>query len=80
MSYPSRYTPELAAEICQRLAAGETLRAICRDKHMPDEKAVREWVIDNRDGFAEPYRRARDLQLEHWADAIIDIEDTTAFA
>ena len=75
MSHQSRYTPELAAEICQRLAGGETLRAICRDPHMPAESSVREWVTDNRDGFAEPYRRARDLQLEHWADAIIDIGD-----
>jgi hypothetical protein len=75
VSHQSRYTPELAAEICRRLAAGETLRGICRDPHMPAESSVREWVLDNRDGFATPYRRARDLQLEHWADAIIDIAD-----
>ena len=42
---------------------------------MPDESSVRDWVLDNRDGFAAPYERARDLQLEHWADAIIDIGD-----
>lgn len=34
--YASKYTPELAAEICTRLAAGESLRSICRaDVSMP---------------------------------------------
>ncbi len=32
---PSLYTEALAAKICRRLAEGETLRAICRDKAMP---------------------------------------------
>ena len=38
---PGLYTPELAREICERLAEGETLRSVCRDKHMPDERRVR---------------------------------------
>ena len=32
---PSKYTPELAAEIARRLSDGEPLRQICRDEHMP---------------------------------------------
>ncbi|WP_363201534.1 hypothetical protein [Phenylobacterium sp.] len=36
--YASKYDPELAARICERLAAGESLRSICRaDKAMPTE-------------------------------------------
>ena len=38
------YTEALAEEICDRLATGEPLNVICRDPHMPHEKAVRKWA------------------------------------
>lgn len=40
---PTRYTPEIADEICQRLAAGEPLAVICRDERMPCYEAVNAW-------------------------------------
>jgi len=41
----SKYDPELGAAICRRLAAGESLRAICRaDPSMPTEKTVWNWA------------------------------------
>ncbi len=45
---PSRYTPELAANFCRRLAEGETLRAICRDPAMPDKATVLRWLADKK--------------------------------
>lgn len=72
---PSAYTEALAEEICRRIAEGETLRQICRDKGMPTEGAVRGWVLDDRQGFSSRYARARDLQLESWAEEIQDIGD-----
>lgn len=41
---PSKYTPEIAAEICARLSEGEPLRQICRDEHMPSWMAVYQWM------------------------------------
>ena len=41
---PSKYTPELAEEICKRLSEGEPLRQICRDDHMPAWQKVYEWM------------------------------------
>jgi hypothetical protein len=41
---PSKYTPELAAEICERLGNGEPLRQICRDDHMPAWQKIYEWM------------------------------------
>ena len=38
--YQAKYTTEVADEILERLAAGEGLATICRDEHMPSEKAV----------------------------------------
>lgn len=72
---PVKYTPEIAEEICRRLAAGETLRKICRTPGMPDEAAVRVWALENKEGFAECYARARELGYQVWADEIIDLSD-----
>jgi hypothetical protein len=73
---PSLYTPEIAAEICARLASGESLRRICLSDHMPSEKTVRWWVIRNEHGMAEEYTQARDLGLDTLADEILEIADT----
>ena len=46
---PSKYTPELAAEICERLSNGEPLRQICRDEHMPAWQKIYEWMQRDQD-------------------------------
>ncbi len=73
---PSTYTPEIAALICERLAAGESLRAICRVAGMPPESTVRGWVIDNVQGFGAQYARARDIGLDALAEEALAIADT----
>lgn len=71
---PSLYTPELAARICERLAAGESLRAICRGDDMPSDGAVRGWVNDHPE-FAAQYAYARDKGLDAMADELLQIAD-----
>jgi hypothetical protein len=71
----SRYTRKLADLICARLSEGESLRSICKDPGMPTEGTVRGWALRNHDGFEVKYRQARLLQLDAWADAIVDIAD-----
>lgn len=39
----SIYTPELAAEIIERLSSGETLSSMCREAHMPSYRTVGDW-------------------------------------
>lgn len=72
---PSAYTEEIADEILIRLAQGETLNKICTADHLPWKTTVLDWVIANRNGFHDRYRRARDLQLEHWSEETVDISD-----
>lgn len=72
---PSIYSDALAAEICERLAAGASLNAICTDPHMPTRQAVHEWIADNRAGFGDKYARTRAVQADHYADEIIEIVD-----
>ena len=69
------YSPAIAEEICRRLAEGEGLRAICRDEHMPTESTVRGWYVDDYQGFAAQYARARDIGLEVMAEETIEIAD-----
>ena len=69
------YTPEIADEVCRRLADGETLPQICRDEHIPAASTIRGWALDDREDFAARYARARDLGLDAMADETIEIAD-----
>lgn len=73
---PTAYTDAIATEICDRLAAGESLRSICRDEHMPHESTVRKWGVENYEGFYTQYARARDIGLDAIADETLEIADT----
>lgn len=73
---PSVYTKAMGDKICARLATGETLRSICRDDGFPPESTVRQWALDNVQGFYAQYVRARDIGLDAMADEILDIADT----
>ena len=72
---PSIYAPEIAAEICTRMEAGESLRSVCRSEHMPTESTVRGWALDNREGFYVQYARAMETRMEGLADEILEIAD-----
>lgn len=78
MGRPSSYSPEVADTICARLAAGESLRGICRDDDMPDAATVFRWLASNDDrytGFREQYARAREIQADALVDEILEISD-----
>lgn len=68
---PSAYTPELATEICARIADGESLRAICRDDGMPDPVTVRRWLAGHEE-FRTQYARAREEQADTLAEEMLD--------
>lgn len=69
------YSQAVADEICAKLSAGMSLRAICREAGMPAESTVRLWVVDDVQGFAAQYARARDVGYESMAEEIIEISD-----
>jgi hypothetical protein len=56
---PTRCTSEIAERILCELSCGRTLTEVCGDPGMPACSTVRQWVMDDRDGFAARYRRAR---------------------
>ena len=73
---PSLFTEALAAEICRRLAEGETLRSVCRDKAMPDKATILRWLADKKKAdFRERYVYAREMQADALFDEALEIAD-----
>lgn len=74
---PYKWTPEIEAEICTRLAEGESLAAICRDGHMPSISVVYRRILDD-ETFRADYSRAREDQADTDADRIGEIASQVA--
>lgn len=79
MGRPLECTEEVTAEICERLASGESLNAICRSSdHLPNKTTVMRWLLSDNpklDNFCNRYAQARAIQYEFLADDIMDIAD-----
>ena len=74
---PSDYTDGLAELICERIADGESLRAICADPAMPCKASVMLW-LKKEPGFQTSYTQARARQTEALVDEILEIADNTS--
>ncbi len=71
---PMDYDERIAGEVCERLSQGETLRAICEDPALPSHQTIYRWVAATPT-FRAAYARAREAQMETWADDLIEIAD-----
>lgn len=76
MARPSKFTNELASEICARIADARSLRSVCLDDDMPDQRTVYRWLADAKnEQFRQQYARAREAQADAIFDEILDIAD-----
>ena len=73
---PSKYSEEIAEEICARLSKGEPLAVICRDAHMPSRQKVYEWEAVYED-LSGRIARARDEGFDSIAADCVEIADQT---
>lgn len=71
---PTDYKQETADTICERLADGESLRAICRDNDMPSKATVFRW-LGLHEEFSDQYARARETQADSLFDDVLEIAD-----
>lgn len=71
---PTKYSIELASEICELLADGNPLRRICKMDGMPNASSVYLWLIQHKE-FSEMYARAREDQADALADEVVEIAD-----
>lgn len=73
---PSRYKPEIIAEICERLSAGEPLATMCRENdHLPAWQTVYDWMAADPE-IAGAIARARDAGEEVIGADCMKIADT----
>ena len=71
---PSSYTVEVGTAICERIASGESLKAVCREEGMPNHVTVLRWVLTSPE-FRNQYAIAREMQAEVLADELLEIAD-----
>jgi hypothetical protein len=73
---PSKFTQQLADEICERIAT--TARGIdflCEsDAKLPSARTVHRW-LNEHDGFRQSYLRARERQADLLFDECLEIAD-----
>jgi hypothetical protein len=74
---PSSYNADIATTICDRLADGESLRAICASAGMPDKATVLRW-IGRHEEFREQYALAREEQTDDILKGVIEIADDSS--
>ncbi len=78
----SAYTDEIAEEICERLAQGQSLKRILKDNHMPTYSVVMRWLNEKSPNynalFKDKYAGAREAQAEYLVDEIMEIADGIA--
>ena len=83
---PSKYTPEIAQEIVERLSNAEPLRQICRDEGMPDWRTIYDWMYrDDKEvalgrgvGLSAAIARAREIGYDKLAEECLELADTPA--
>ncbi|RAK60866.1 hypothetical protein DJ021_14125 [Phenylobacterium hankyongense] len=73
-----RYSPEVAQEICERLAQGEVWFRICNTGRMPSYGTLYQWRAKHPE-FAEAYAQAKEMCADFRADkALVVAEAATA--
>ncbi len=77
---PSLYTKALAVKICRRLAEGESLRAVCLDRAMPDKTTILRWLADETKAeFRTQYAHARDMRVLQSFSDLQETDTTLSF-
>lgn len=75
MGRKSDYCQATVDRVCNEIAAGNSLRAICADPDMPCVDSIITW-LGKHPSFAAQYAQARATQAEGYADEIVEIADS----
>ena len=81
---PSKYSPEIAQEMCNLLAEGIPLREICRREGFPAWRTVYDWMVKDDAavaagggaGLSASIARAREIGYDALAEQCLMIADT----
>jgi hypothetical protein len=73
----AEFSQALFDTICERIADGESLRAICREDGMPRKASVMRWLAADAT-LSDQYARAREMQADALFDDCLTIADDTS--
>jgi hypothetical protein len=71
----SKYTEEIADQICDLVSNGVNLRKVCRMEGMPAWRTVYDWVVAHPE-FATRLARAREMGYDSLAEEALEISNT----
>lgn len=71
---PTKYSKNIAAKLCSKIALGESLRSVCKGKDMPSTATVYIWFSKHEE-FVEQYARAKQDSADSDADKIEEIAE-----
>lgn len=71
---PTKYTKKLCDDICERLAAGESMRSVSRDENMPAMSTLFKWLREH-ESFSEQYAIAKEESADALVEDMLDIAD-----
>jgi len=74
MGRPTKFTPELAALICEGITLGYSIRTVCKPDEMPAISTFYRWLAEY-DDFSKQYARACEERTEAMAEDLLDIAD-----
>lgn len=75
MARPTKYTNILSDKICELIATTSlSTKSICEVCDI-DYATVKRWIADEKHTFCAKYVRAKEKQIEHLAEEILDISD-----
>lgn len=57
---PSKYSKRTTLRLCAELSQGRSMREVCKDEDMPDQKTIHAWISRYPD-FLLQYTRAKEL-------------------
>lgn len=71
---PTDYTLEITDKICERLAAGESMRSVSRDETMPAMSTLFKWIREHEE-FSQQYAKAKEESADALVEDMLDIAD-----
>lgn len=72
---PTKYSNELATEICKLISDGKSVKSITKDVCMPSAQTIYTWLNDKQD-FLDMYTRAKEEQAEALVEEMMYIAET----
>ena len=71
---PSKYTPDIARQICEQLSEGIPLREICRQEGFPEWRTIYDWMWKD-EALSTAIAHARDVGYDKMAEECLSIAD-----